>query len=248
MKTIPKIILLISIIFTNQGYNVALAQNSDNNTAILFAKIKTNSPLDCILTDTSGGGNFVNSLLERYKKLNSYTFEYLMTVYQKNQSETESGKMYFKEPKLMRIEQTSGKRNGSVAVLSNNNKVTAHPGGLFKIVKVTLDKYDDDLKCLNGYNMVESDFLSLAYALKSYINKGMKCLVTLKPHLINDLKTNYFILDVYNNNVLYKRVLFDSQNFLPIHWLDYNNGKLYCYSKFYNINTTATINDSVFQP
>ena len=225
------------------------------NTSIVFAdnpiSFKTdlygNKPITQLINDTTSGNSFIGQIVDKYKKLNAYTFEYSMTAYLKNKKESETGKFYFKAPKFLKIEQTSGKRNGSVAVLNNGDKVMAHPGGLVKFVRVNLDKYDDDLKCLNGYDMVESDFLSLALALKSYIGKGMKSVVTKQLCQVDDLNSKFLILDVYNGNFLYKRVLFDPVNNFPVYWLDYNNNKLYSYSRFYNINTSPSFDSLTFQ-
>jgi outer membrane lipoprotein-sorting protein len=195
--------------------------------------------------ETKDGAAFVESTLNAANALDDYSFHYKMTCFKSSKPVTEEGDFYFRKPKLMRLVQTAGPKQGSIAVLGKDGKVKAHMGGALKLFVVTLDPDSDLLKSANGWPMVRSDFASLAQAIKDYLKDGMTSKVNTQSVLSDDKKV--FVVEVYKTNgELYKRYNVDSQSLIPVEWWDFQGGKLYAHSNWSDIKTNQNLPDSLF--
>lgn len=179
---------------------------------------------------------------------NSYQFNYVMTCYKPNGTVTDTGNLFFKKKRLMRIEQTGGPKKGSVAVLQADGKVKAHPGGALRFFSATLSPESDMLLSANGWPMVKSDFLSLAEAVQGYIKGGDCPKMTETPVQVPGHAEKLNVFELYKggpNGPIFKRALFDADTNLPIEWWDYKDGALFAHSTWSNFKAN-NLSDNVF--
>ncbi|HEY9788421.1 MAG TPA: hypothetical protein V6D17_23735 [Candidatus Obscuribacterales bacterium] len=193
------------------------------------------------------GSGFIEKMYAAADLLNDYSFDYRMTVYKSDKTVIEGGDFFFKKPKLMRLEVTEGKRDGAVAVLSADGRVRAKLKGMGFLSMVSLAPYSSFLRSANGYPMVDSDFLSLAQALRSYLREGVTSKVTAAPVSVATLPHAVHILEMYKHEQLWKRVYVDLDSHLPLEWYDYDdNGKLYALSTWHNFKSNLGLSDQLF--
>ncbi|HEY9773905.1 MAG TPA: hypothetical protein V6C81_08865 [Planktothrix sp.] len=197
---------------------------------------------------TKDGAFIIDKWLSTAKAFEDYTFSYSQTVYKKKGQVTESGKLYFKRPRLLRIEETGGPKAGSVAVLETDGRVHGHAGGALKFFTATLSPDSNMLKSENGWPMVKTDFISLAEAVEGYIKQD-KCTakVTENPVSVGSYPSPLYDWFLYHaDGTIFKRALFDPQTGQPVEWWDYVNGKLFAHSKWTNFKPNQTLSTSVF--
>lgn len=195
------------------------------------------------------GKSFIERMVKSASDLNDYSFEYEMTVFKKSRTLTQTGSLTYKKPSKMRIEVIDGPNDGSVAVMTTPGKVKGHFGGVLSIFSGTVPDHSSYLRCVNGWPMVESDFLSLAQALKTYVNAdGKPSKVTPEPVVWQDGK-KYYVVDLYEASPkqMWKRIAVDPGNLLPVYWIDYQDGQLWTYSLWKNVQLNPGIADSVFK-
>ena len=101
------------------------------------------------------GQALISTMCADAEKLNDYSLVFETIIFKKGESISEKGNLYFKKPKLMRLEETGDYKKGSVAVLGKDGKVRAHAGGLIKFVTLTMDPSDKQLNAANGDRMEE---------------------------------------------------------------------------------------------
>ena len=194
------------------------------------------------------GKPLIDAWLKASQSYPSYQFDYQMTVYKDNGTVTDTGNLFFKKPRLLRIEQTGGPKKGSVAVLCADGKVKAHPGGGFKFFVVNLSPDSNMLLSANGWPMVKSDFTSLAEAVEGYIKDGDTPRMTESPVTVGNRPYKVNVFELYKggiNGTLFKRALFNPETNLPVEWWDYRDGKLWAHSLWNNFKATD-LSDKVF--
>ncbi len=198
--------------------------------------------------DYKDGAAFIDSMIKAAESYPDYVFDFTM-VNIKGKKQTEVGKFYFKKPRLIRLEEVGSFRKGSVAVLGPGGKVRAKPGGAFKFVSVELPPNSDLLRGANGYPMVDSDLISLAQALKKFIDKdGCVSRVTENPIATAGDSKNY-MLEVYHKSLegqIFKRVAVDPKTMLPVEWWDYLDGQLSSHSVWNNFKGNVGLADDLF--
>lgn len=217
---------------------------SNNGRLIGMASVTGASPFTKEMSD---GAPFIDRMVHTAQALQDYSFEYQMKV-MKDKPITEKGTLYFKKPpKLMRLEVTGGKRQGAVAILSKDGKVRAKPTGIPFLNVVTLSPDSRFLQSPNGYPMVDSDFLSLAQALKDFLGQGIRSRVTDTPVAVPSTTARVHVLEMYKRDGgIYKRVFVDANSLLPLEWYDYEDGKLYTISNWSNLKLNQGLSDSLF--
>lgn len=197
--------------------------------------------------EMADGSHFVEHMISAADSYSDYSFDYQMTVYKGAKQVIESGNFYFKRPKLMKLEVTQGKRDGAVAILGMDGKVKAKVKGLGFLPTFSLSPDSGLLRSANGYPMVDSDFHSLAQALKKFISEGMSSKVTRSALQLGTQSTSVYVLEMYRSDAqLFKRVFVDADKYLPVEWYDYEDGKLWSLSTWHNFKGNLGLSDKFF--
>jgi len=190
------------------------------------------------------GAGLIEKWLKASQSYPSYEFDYQMTVYKRSGQVTETGHLHFKRPRMLKIVETGGPHKGAVAILGANGKVHAHAGGALKFFSVDLAPDSDYLKSANGWPMVESDFTSLAQAVKGYIANGDVPKES-EPMVVPNRSEKLILWELYKGGAggtLFKRAYFDPATNLPVEWWDYVDGKLWAHSNWTNFKATELAN------
>lgn len=192
------------------------------------------------------GKAFVQDMFEAADKYNDYSFKYTMKVYKKSKPIVEEGVFTYKKPGLIRLEETGQYKKGAVAVLGPDGKVRAHLGGMLKAFVAELPADSGMLRSANGHPMVQSDFKSLAKALKDFIKDGVTTKVTKAPTTLEGKSESVYVLELYKDK-LWKKVHVSSKTKLPAEWWDYSdNGNLWSYATWNSVKANQGIADNFF--
>lgn len=194
------------------------------------------------------GKSIVAEMVRAAQNLNDYSLTFETITFRKNDSISERGNLYFKKPKLMRLEETGEYKNGSVAVLGKDGKVRAHAGGLVKFVTVTMDAGDAQLNAANGDRMEDSDFLSLANVLRDRLKLGQSARVSAPSSAVGVDGTNY-VLEIFKPSepdTVLKRVYVNPKTYLPVRWDDYDY-QTPCSSTWQNVKVNQGLSDDLFK-
>ncbi len=248
LRYVSYLLLLLSIIGWATPIPACAAADVDPQ-ASSWAPIRQMS-LKSFTNDADKDGKpFIDRMVKAAGDLNDYSFNYEMNVFKKNRVISQRGNLEFKKPSKMRLEVTDGPNDGSVAVMTQPGKVKGHLGGVLSIFSGTVSDHSSYLRCVNGWPMVESDFLSLAQAIRGYVyNDGKPTKVTSEPVEWQDGK-KYYVVDLYEGSPkrLWKRIAVEPGNLLPVYWIDYEEGQLWTYSLWTNVQINPGIADSVFK-
>jgi len=198
------------------------------------------------------GTAFINQLIVTASALNNYSIDYKMVVHKRNSTETETGKLFFRQPRLMRGEILTGAKRGSIAILCADGRVRGRTGGILSWFTGTLSPDSSMLRCINGFPFVETDFASLARYLKyKMLDKGDKSLVTNQPVKSANTPSPAFVLDMYGGapgqELVIKRVYVDPKSNLPVYWEDYQDGKLYAQSFWNDLKVNQDFPEGFFR-
>jgi outer membrane lipoprotein-sorting protein len=192
------------------------------------------------------GKAFVQDMLEAADRYNDYSFNYTMKVYKKSKPIVEEGVFTYKKPGLIRLEETGQYKKGAVAVLGPDGKVRAHLGGMLKAFVAELPADSGMLRSANGHPMVQSDFKSLAKALKEFSKDGVTTKVSKSPTTLEGRSESVYVLELYKEK-LWKRVHVNSKTKLPAEWWDYSDsGKLWSYATWNSVKANQGIADNFF--
>lgn len=193
------------------------------------------------------GSKFLQSLLDRVIAIKDYWYESTLTTFNaKGKAITESGRFYFKTPRMIRFEALkAGKRSGSVVVCQPDGKIRAKAGGMMGGVTLTLSPKSKLLRASNGYNLVESDLLSLLQSLRASVNSGKKCLVTGAPCAYPGIPSAY-VLEFIDGEVVSQRIALDTEQKLPVEWVIFDNGKILSLARISKLAINSNIADTLF--
>ncbi|MBX9668010.1 MAG: hypothetical protein K2X93_10345 [Candidatus Obscuribacterales bacterium] len=184
------------------------------------------------------GAGFVDKMVSSADSYQNYSFDYTMKVFKGKKTIVEQGVFYFKKPRLIRLEETGDFKKGSVAILGPNGKVKA------------LDADSNMLKSANGHPMVESDFTSLAQALKHFLKTGVTCQVTKEAFDMKAAHDKVYILELrksHDQTKIWKRVAVSSRTHLPLQWWDYDDdGNLWSHANWDSFKPNQQLADSIF--
>ena len=207
------------------------------------------TPHGPIVESMSDGAEFINKMQKEVSKLNDYSLVFETKTFKKNETIVEKGKLYFKKPKLMRIEEIGEFNKGSVAVIGKDGKARAHAGGIASIITVTTEPDDKMLNAANGDKMEDSDFASLLRILQERLKEGQLARVTEKPVVIEAVGEPAYIIELYKaaepKQVL-KRIYVHPSSNLPIRWDDYDY-KDPCLSTWKNVKSNIGLSDDLFK-
>ncbi len=253
LKNFPKkmfftVLCLLAMAASGMSGVGAATDTSHGNSHKLLSSL-ADAKASPVATFTDGHG-FVQHMMDAADSLNSYSFNYKMSALKGEKTLVEKGDFYFKKPKLMRLEVTEGKRKGSVAVLQSDGRVHGKaPGlGIFASM-ITLSPDSKFLRSVNGYPMVDSDFGSLARALKKFLDDGATAKIT--THTVSERIAHQpsHLIEVYTDKTqtqLFKRVFVDAGSYLPVEWYDYEDGKLSSESSWQNFKNDPGMPATLF--
>ena len=247
-KQLLTAICLFACAFAGSLSVYAATDNSHGNGHHMLSSL-SDAKANPVATVTDGHG-FVQHMLNAADNLESYSFNYKMSALKGDKTQIEQGDFYFKKPKLMRLEVTEGKRKGSVAVLQSDGRVHGKAPGLgFLASMMTLAPDSRFLRSVNGYPMVDSDFCSLARALKKFLDDGATAKIT--THTVSERFQHQpsHLIEVYTDKTqtqLFKRVFVDANSYLPVEWYDYEDGKLSSESSWQNFKNDPGMPATLF--
>ncbi len=195
------------------------------------------------------GGSFVETMAKEVDKMNDYSLLFSTKSFKKNSSITDAGKLFFKKPKMMRVEETGEFNKGSVAVITKEGTARAKGGGLAGLVVLTLKPSDKMLDAANGDKMEDSDFASLVRVLKDRLKGGQAARVSEKPVTGTGVAEAAYVLEIYKPSepkVCLKRVWVNPTSYLPVRWDDYDY-KDPCLSTWKDVKSNVGLNDDLFK-
>ena len=196
------------------------------------------------------GREFVEKMQKDVAQWDDYSFIFETTTFKKmNNNVVERGKLFFKKPKLMRIEEIGEFNKGSVAVIGKDGKARAHGGGVTSFITVTTTPDDKMLNAANGDKMEDSDFASLVRVLHERLKSGQKARVTDKPINVDGIEESVYVLEIFHPNEpknTLKRVFVHPDHNLPVRWDDYDY-KEPCLSTWKEIKLNPGLNDDLFK-
>ena len=200
------------------------------------------SPQSLCANSGNDGHDELQSMLERVHRLKGYSYDSVLTTYVGDKKVTEIGKLYFKNPNLVRFEVIkSGSRSGAVVVKQADGKIRGRMGGMFKGIKVTLSPDSKILKTANGFSIMQSDLDSLISGVAKIAKGDLRCLAlgpgSGRPAIVEILESDG---DVEH------RIAVDSRSKLPSEWNIFNSSKLFSTLQFNNIEERNDLSDSMF--
>ena len=202
-----------------------------------------------ILESMKDGSAFIEKMEKEIAKLDDYSLVFETRTFKKDKTVVERGKLFFKKPKQMRIEEIGEYNKGSVAVIGKDGKARAHGGGLTSFLTVTTKPDDHMLDAANGDKMEDSDFASLARILQERLKSGQLCRVSEKPVQIEGVGELAYVLEIYHPNnpkAVLKRIYVHPETNLPLRWDDYDY-KDPCLSIWKNVKANTGLADDLFK-
>lgn len=210
----------------------------------------TITPAVVMKSNYTDGSPFILKMCSAADTMDSYSTKYQMSVFRHQPTVTQGGSLAFKKNRLMRVEVTSGKNNGALAVLQSDGKVHGHPGGALKVFRGSISPDSPKAKAPNGIRMVDGDFYSLASFLRNMLKKGDHSRLSSAPIQTSKTNSPTFVLDVFsghqNHEHLIKRVYADPSTYLPVYWEDYHHGKLSSESSWSDVKTNVSFPSNYF--
>lgn len=197
---------------------------------------------ESILKDKgSDGSKVVTSMFDRTRQLKAYTFDSVLSTFINGKQIVETGKLYFKNPNLIRFEaKRAGKRSGSVVVRQRDGKIRGKMGGALGGIKVTLSPDSKLLKTSNGFSILDSDLASLL-ALAVEKMKENNCLTG----QVAGLPSPVVELVESDGDMIYRMAL-DSSGKLPEHWSLFKGDTLFSTVQFANLQILADLPEALF--
>lgn len=195
------------------------------------------------------GESFINEMYRQAERLNDYALVFEMKSFKKSTTVVERGNLFFKKPKMMRLEETGEFNKGAVAVIGKDGKARAHGGGFTRFLTLTMNADDKMLDASNGDRMEDSDFFSLVKLLKERLKQGLASRVTEKPASVPSIGEATYILELYHPNdpkLVLKRVFVNPTTSLPVRWDDYDY-KDPCLSTWTEVKTNQGLSDDLFK-
>lgn len=195
------------------------------------------------------GEAFVNNMYREAERLNDYSLSFETKTFKKGATVVEAGNLYFKKPKLMRLEETGEFNRGAVAVIGKDGKARAHAGGLASVITVTMNPDDKMLDAANGDRMEDSDFASLARILLNRLKQGAAARVSDKPVAVAGIAEPTYVVEIFMPNepkIVLKRIFVNPGTNLPVRWDDYDY-KEPCLSVWRDVKTNIGLKDDLFK-
>jgi outer membrane lipoprotein-sorting protein len=194
------------------------------------------------------GQSLIGQMCRSAEALRDYSLIFETTTLKKGHSVSEKGKLYFKRPKLMRLEEIGDYNHGAVAVIGKDGKARAHAGGLIRFIVLSLNPTDKLLNAANGDRMIDSDFISLANLLRGRLKQGNGSRATAEPISVEAVKGKVYVLELFKPSApeaVLKRIYIDPITYLPVRWDDYDY-EYPCCSTWWDIKSNVGLSDELF--
>ena len=246
--TIAIAVLMASSVVFDVSLTVASAQSKSKSgkKVSMLNDAPANNGSEKESNEMVDGKAFVQDMLEAADRYNDYSFNYTMKVFKKNKPLVEQGVFTYKKPGLIRLEETGSYKKGAVAVLGADGKVRAHLGGALKFFVAELPPDSNMLRSANGHPMVQSDFKSLAKALKEFAGQGVTVKVSKSPTTLDGKSEPVHVVELHKDK-LWKKVHVSAKSKLPVEWWDYNdNGTLWSYATWNSVKANQGISENFF--
>lgn len=195
------------------------------------------------------GAALIHQMHRHASALSDYSLIFETITFKEKETVSEKGRLYFKKPKLMRLEEIGEYKNGSVAVIGKDGKARAHAGGLVKFITLTMSADDKQLNAANGDRMLDSDFASLAALLERRLQEGNLARSTEVPAAYEGVEGQAYVLELYhqdNPEKVLKRIYVDPVSYLPVRWDDYDY-KTPCSSTWSAVKVNPGLKDELFE-
>jgi len=200
------------------------------------------------------GSNLIEKMCSAAAELNNYSADYKMLVHKGEQIITEAGTIYFRKPKLFRVEVKEGPKTGAVAILRSDGKVYGHLGGVMKYFWSSVAPDSSFARALNGFPMAYSDFYSLADYLKNMLKQGDMSKSTVEPVQTAKIREPIYVVDIYRSKsenavktpLLLKRIYVDPKTYFPLYWDDYVDGSLWSESSWNDLRSNLPLANTLF--
>jgi outer membrane lipoprotein-sorting protein len=182
----------------------------------------------------------IDSMRRSFEQLSDYQCENVTTKYKTVQPKIDSHNYYFKKPRLIRLEVTSGKDKGAVAVFNQKGKVRAKAGGILGIFTITMEPNDKRLQDKDGSTFVDSHFGGTIKDMERALSEGTATITEV------DRGRRLIQLQIERPN---KRdlIFIDPQLMLPLEWHSIREGKLNSITEWRNLRVNVGLSDSLFQ-
>lgn len=221
---------------------------------VLAASMRGTAPLPEFASPTSyfdgvpkveDGNAVLQQMTDKVRQMRSYVFDSTLTTYQHGRAQTETGKFYFKAPNLVRFEaKRAGSRSGAVVVRQPDGKIRGKMGGLLSGIKVTLAPDSKLLKTSHGFNVMESDLLSLLQLTRNKA-KGKSIRVGRAPASASskEVPQSLQILEVVEpDGYVTDRVQLGADK-LPVQWALFTGKDILSITQFANLQAQDLADD-----
>ncbi len=206
------------------------------------------NPQGPLVESMKDGASFIETMGKEVEKMSDYSLLFETKSFKKNSSITEAGKLFFKKPNMMRIEETGEFNKGSVAVIRKDGTARAKGGGIAGLVVLTLKPGDKMLDAANGDKMEDSDFASLVRVLKERLRSGQVSRVSEKPVTTPGVSQPAYVLEIFkpaDAKLCVKRVWVHPLSYLPVRWDDYDY-KDPCLSTWKDVKSNMGLSEVLF--
>lgn len=193
----------------------------------------------CKKSGAADGKELVESILDKIKAMKGYCFDSVLLTYSDKKPVTETGRLFFKNPNLLRFEVLkAGMKSGAVVVRQPDGKIV---GKMSWGPKMKLAPQNKLLQTANGFSILESDLETLLCGLVERIKSSLSCLTVnehgAKVEVIETLENDGDVVD---------RIIVDPKDRLPLEWCLFRGNKLFSVVKFVNLRARQDLADGFF--
>jgi hypothetical protein len=203
----------------------------------------------CLATQgaTRDGAALVEEMVATVDKWHDYTCSNTLEYYKNSEPERRSCNFFYKD-KQVRVEVTDGGyRNGSVVVKHKDGTVRAKGGLMMAFIEMNLDPDSRMLIMPNGVNVGRSDLPELLHDLKRLLDQGLTAKVSNAPVSEPGIQSKVFVMDVFDDGALSRKLLIDPQRHIPLRWDLYRDGKRLSSAWFNNVRSDVGLDDKLFR-
>lgn len=202
---------------------------------------------------STGDGASVETIIQDMKARYSEVMDYqcILETYETTGKKTswDMMRLYFKKPKLIRVEIFTGTHKGSEAIY-RDNKVCGHKAGLFGFIWMTLKADEKMAKSIRGNRMDESDWGAIVDSAVQYLEKGEVRLIG--QWKVDDRQT--YLLEMVpkdsqiHQSVTKERIWVSIEEKIPIKYNQYEEKDELVLSKTYrDIKINVGLEDQLFR-
>lgn len=184
--------------------------------------------------------DLVQMMQHRIDTLRDYQCQLNVTSLKKGNTVVETNNYFFKKPKLIRLEVTSGKDKGAQCVLQKNGKVRAKAGGVLGLFTITMEPTDKRLLNDDGSGFTTTDFASVLKDIRQTLNGG-----TVTVSVVEQGRKLYHL----NIERTGKRdlIVIDAAQQLPVEWFNFRGGRFDSKTEWKNLRVDVGLADKLFE-